>query len=243
MKLLQIGGVYLFLALHRGVVEMWHSCILWGETPLVLGGAVSGRISVTVHDLLQQYRKWCRAKRKRPREASESPPALLPISFALAKDWLPKQQKAQSEALETGVVNEEAREVVANPNRSLAEQPASTAALLEWPARPASPVVPLLVMSLGPEPVTGQVRAKEQAEERKRRQAQAAAQPDDKLHRKKSQHQRRGRWSLQSWRTSEAWISLHVRVRRCSTTGNDSFLIAVAKCSCMNTRYSHSFNF
>ena len=117
---------------------------------------------------------------------SQGPPALLPVSFALAKDWLPKQQKAQSEALETGAVNEEAREVVANSNRSLAEQPASTAALLEWPARPASPVVPPPGMSLGLEPVTDQVIAKDQAEERERRQAQAAAQPDNKLHRKKA---------------------------------------------------------
>ena len=101
----------------------------------------------------------------RAQEMSQGPPVLLPVSFSLAKDWLPKQQKAQSEALETGAVNEEAREVVANPNCSLAEQPASTAALLERPARPASPVVPPPVMSLGLEPVTDQVRAKEQAEE------------------------------------------------------------------------------
>jgi hypothetical protein len=59
-------------------------------------------------------------------------------------------------------------EVVADLNCSLAEQPASTAALLEQPARPASPVVPPPVMSLGPEPVTDHVRA----EERARRQAE-----------------------------------------------------------------------
>ena len=55
--------------------EMWHSI------------PQSGRISVTVYGLLQQYRERCRAERKRPRDASESPPALLPVSFALAKDW------------------------------------------------------------------------------------------------------------------------------------------------------------
>ena len=100
------------------------------------------------------------------------PPALLPVSFAQAKDWLLRQQQAQSEALQTGAVNEDAQEVVADLNRSLAEQPASTAALLEQPARPASPVVPPPVMSLGPEPVTDQVRAEERAEEHAHRQAE-----------------------------------------------------------------------
>ena len=143
IKLLPIGGVYLLWALHWGVVEKWHTlgknptCIppdfnssmlviweeMWHSMPQ------SCTISVTVHGLLQQYRKRCRAKRKRPRDASESPPALLPISFALAKDWLLKQQKAQSKALETGAVNEEVREMVADLNRSLAEQLASTATL------------------------------------------------------------------------------------------------------------------
>ena len=69
-------------------------------------------------------------------------------------------------------MNEDAWEVVADLNRSLAEQPASMAALLEQPARPASPVVPPPVMSLGPEPVTDHVRAEERAEERARRQAE-----------------------------------------------------------------------
>jgi hypothetical protein len=69
-------------------------------------------------------------------------------------------------------VNEEAREVVTDLNRSLAEQPTSTAALLEQPARPASPVVPPAVMSLGPEQVTDSVRAEERAEERARKKAE-----------------------------------------------------------------------
>ena len=43
-------------------------------------------------------------------------------------------QKAQSGDLQTGAVNEEAREVVADLNQSLAEQPTSTAALLDQPA-------------------------------------------------------------------------------------------------------------
>ena len=140
--------------------ELWHSM------------PQSGRVSVTVNSLLQRYKERCRAERKRPRHSGDSPPALLPVSFAQAKDWLLRQQKAQSEALQTGAVNEYAREVVADLNRSLAEQPASTAALLEQPARPASPVVPRPVMSLGPEPVTDRVRAEECAEERARKQAE-----------------------------------------------------------------------
>ena len=130
----------------------------------------SGKVGVTVNTLLQRYKECCRAERKRPRHSVECPPALLPVSFAQAKDWL--QQKNHSEALQTGAVNEDAREVIADLNRSLAEQPASTAALLEQPARPASPVVPQPVMSLGPDPVTDHVRAEERAEERARRQAE-----------------------------------------------------------------------
>ena len=132
----------------------------------------SGRVSVTVNSLLQRYKERCRAKRKRPRDSTETPQALLPVSFAQAKDWLLRQQKAQSEALQTGAVNEDARVVVADLNRSLAELPASTAALLEQPARPVPPVVPPPVMSLGPEPVTDRVRAEERMEERTRRQAE-----------------------------------------------------------------------
>ena len=140
--------------------ELWHSM------------PQSGKVGVTVNSLLQRYKERCRAQRKRPRHPSASPPALLPVSFALAKDWLLKQQKAQSEALQTGAVNEDAREVVAYLNRSLAEQPASTTALLEQPARLASPVVRPPVMSLGPEPVTDCVRAEERAEKRARRQTE-----------------------------------------------------------------------
>ena len=140
--------------------ELWHSM------------PQSGRVGIAVNSLLQRYKERCRAERKRPRHSSESPAALLPVWFAQAKDWLFRQQKAQSEALQTGAVNEDAHEVIADLNRSLAEQPASTAALLEQPARPASPVVLQPVMSLGPEPVTDRVRAKERAEERARRQTE-----------------------------------------------------------------------
>ena len=94
------------------------------------------------------------------------------MSFAQAKDWLLRQQKSQCEALQSGAVNEEACEVVVELNRSLAEQPASTAVLLEQPARPASPVVPPPAMSLGPEPVTDHMRAEEHAEEQARRKAE-----------------------------------------------------------------------
>ena len=143
----------------------------------------SGRVTITVKNLLQKYKERCTAERKRPRHPSESPAPLLPVSFALAKDWLLKQQKAQSKALQTGAVNEEAQEVIADLTSSLAEQPVSTAALLEQPACPASPVVPPPVMSLGPEQVTDHERAEEHAKERARRKAKephAASAPPKK---------------------------------------------------------------
>ena len=151
----------------------------------------SGKISVTVNNPLQQYKQRCRAQRKRLRISSESPPALLPVSFAQAKDWLLQQQKAQTEALQTGAVNEDAQEVVAELNRSLAQQ---TAALLEQPARPASPVVPPLEMSLGPQPVTDRERAEERAEERARKRAEepcAGPSSEKKVMPKKEERQKR----------------------------------------------------
>ena len=137
----------------------------------------SGKIGVAVNSLLQQYKERCRAERKRPRHSSEGPTALLPVSFAQAKDWLLRQQRKQSEDLETGAVNEAAREVVAELNISLVEQPASTAALLEQPAHVASPVVPQPAMSLGLEEVTAKVRAAERVEERACQQAEQADNP------------------------------------------------------------------
>ena len=117
---------------NSSMLAVWEE--LWHAMPQ------SGRVGVTVNTLLQRYKEHCSAERKRPRQPSEGPPSLLPVSFAQAKDWLLRQQKAQQEALQTGAVNEDAREVVADLSRSLSEQPASTAALLEQPARPASPV-------------------------------------------------------------------------------------------------------
>ena len=140
----------------------------------------SSKVSATVNTLLQEYKKHCRDERKRLQDSAETPPALLAVSFAQAKDWLLRQQKAQSQALQVGAVNEEAREVVTELHESLVEQPASTAALLEQPARRASPVVPQPVMSLGPEPVTDQVRAEEQAEQQARRQAEKKAAPSQR---------------------------------------------------------------
>ena len=60
---------------------------VWEELWHAMPG--SGGVSV-VSTILQQYKVHCMAERKRPRDSSESPPALLPVSFALAKDWLPK---------------------------------------------------------------------------------------------------------------------------------------------------------
>ena len=70
--------------------DMWHSM------------PQSGKISVTVSTLLQRYREHCTAERQQSRHSSESPAALLPVSFSQAKDWLLKRQKAQCQALETG---------------------------------------------------------------------------------------------------------------------------------------------
>lgn len=148
---------------NTSMLAVWEE--LWHAMPQ------SGRVSATVHSLLQQYKERCRAERKRPRLPSEGPPALLPVSFAQAKDWLLRQQKAQSEALEAGAVNEEAREVVADLSRSLAEQLVATAALLEQPVRLASPVIPPPALSLGPEPVSDSERAEERAQEHAERQA------------------------------------------------------------------------
>ena len=144
---------------NSSMLEIWEE--LWQSMPQ------SGKVAVTVNSLLQRYKERCRIERKRPRHSSESPPALLPVSFAQAKDWLFKQQRTQSEALQSGAVNEEAQEVVADFHRSLADQPTSTAALLEQPARLASPAVPPPVMSLGPEPVNDDVRAEERAAHRR----------------------------------------------------------------------------
>lgn len=149
---------------NSSMLAVWEE--LWHAMPQ------SSWVGATVHNLLQRYKEHCSAERKWPRHSSESPPALLPVSFAQAKDWLLRQQKSQCGALQTGAVNEEAREVVVELNRSLAEQPASTAVLLEQPACPASPVVPPPAMSLGPEPVTDHMRAEERAEEQARRKAE-----------------------------------------------------------------------
>ena len=69
----------------------------------------SGKVSATVNTL-------CRAERKRLQDLAETPLALLPVSFVQAKDWLLRQQKAQSQALQIGAVNKEAREVVTELN-------------------------------------------------------------------------------------------------------------------------------
>ena len=57
----------------------------------------SGKVSATVGSMLQQYKQRCQLERALPRLPTQSPPALLPVSFAHAKDWLMKQQKVLSE--------------------------------------------------------------------------------------------------------------------------------------------------
>ena len=64
----------------------------------------------------------------------------------------------------TGAINDDARDVVDDLNRSLAKQAPSTAQLLEQAARKASPVILPQSVSLGPVLVTDSVRTKERAE-------------------------------------------------------------------------------
>ena len=157
---------------NHSMLAVWQE--LWQSMPQ------SGKVSTTVYTLLQEYKKHCREERRRLQDTAGTPPALLPVSFVQAKDWLLRQQKAHSQALQVGAVNEEAREVVTELQKFLSEQPASTAALLEQPARRASPVVPQPLMSLGPEPVTDQERAEERAEQRAKRRAEEGAGPSQK---------------------------------------------------------------
>ena len=84
------------------------------------------------------------------------------ILYIIESPW--KQQKILSEPLSSGAVNEEAREVIMDLNVSLVDQPTSTAALLDQPARTADPTIPTQSMSLDPEKVTDEERAKEKAE-------------------------------------------------------------------------------
>lgn len=138
---------------------------LWESMPQ------TGSISTVIGKLLLQYRERCQSERKRRQDGDQCPLALLPVSYAQAKDWLRNQQKVQSEAISVGAVNESAREVVTELSYSLTEQSTSTAHLLEQPARPASPVIPPPQLLLGPEPVTDETRAeerKERAEERRK---------------------------------------------------------------------------
>ena len=64
-----------------------------------------------------------------------------------------KQQRAQSEAVEAGAVNEEAREVIPNISHSLEEHP-PVLQLLEQPPLSASPFILPLQLSMCPETVT-----------------------------------------------------------------------------------------
>lgn len=135
------------------MLAIWED--LWHSMPQ------SGKVSASVHELLRLYKQKCSRELNRPGTSSEIPPPLLPVSFAQAKDWLLRKQKSLSATLESGAVNESAREVVADLDQSLAEQPLTTAILLEQPAPSAAPFIQPPVMSLGPEPVTAQMRAEE----------------------------------------------------------------------------------
>lgn len=129
---------------------------LWNSMPQ------SGKVGVTVKQL-QHYKERCQIERKSQLDMDESPLALLPVSFAQAKDWLLKQQRAHSVAIEVGTVNEAARQVVSELRQALSDQPTSTARLLELPPRPASPAIPTPQFSFGPEQISDATRAEEHA--------------------------------------------------------------------------------
>ena len=61
---LQVGKAFLShsLTLHLDVGTMWHACMLWEE--LWHSMPQSGRVSITVNSLLQNYKECCRAERK-----------------------------------------------------------------------------------------------------------------------------------------------------------------------------------
>ena len=125
----------------------------------------TGRAGVVVQTMLERYRERARAERKRTRHANESPPALFPVSFAMAKDWVLDQLKAESEALQAGAVNPQAQQVCEDLSRSLAEKPRSAVQLFQAVSSAALivPLRPSAKVSEGPELVTEAMRAEERA--------------------------------------------------------------------------------
>jgi len=69
--------------------------------------------------------------------------------------------KAQSEAIEIGAINENAREVISELNDSLVEQPPSVVLLLQQPPQSASPTIPPPQLSMGPDRSCKSRRAEE----------------------------------------------------------------------------------
>lgn len=91
------------------MVTIWDE--LWESVPQ------SGSVNVvTIKQLLWQYKERCQAERKKQQDGDECPLALLPVSFALAKDWLWKKQRIHLQAIVAGAVNKSAREVVTELN-------------------------------------------------------------------------------------------------------------------------------
>ena len=92
LLLCQIGEVFLFLVLHLHISIMHHAWVIPHVFLQILtaicclSGSSQGHSVARSQSLFLSYRERCRAERKQPRESSESPPALLPASFALAKE-------------------------------------------------------------------------------------------------------------------------------------------------------------
>ena len=156
---------------------------LWQSMPQ------TGRPGVVVKQLMTQYKQRCEDERKKhEQDGDRCPLDLFPVSFAHAKDWLLKKQRAQSEALMAGAVNETAREVITELSQSLDEPSTSAASLLEQPARPASPVIPLPQLSLGPELVTDEARAEERRKRTQERREQQGKPPAKSAGRSETPH-------------------------------------------------------
>ncbi len=146
---------------NEAMLAIWEE--LWCAMP------ETSNTSPMVHELLKLYKERCKEELDRPRTSSEPPPALLPVSFAQAKNWILKQQRSRSQAIESGAVNEEARSVVTELSFSLSEQASAAMELLEQPVQQATPVFISPALSLGPEPVTAEERAQERREEQARK--------------------------------------------------------------------------
>ena len=182
----------------------------------------TGQVSLTITNLLQKYKEWCAAERKK-RSHMQSRTPLLPVSFGQAKDWMLRQQRAQSIAIQEGIVNDSAREAVSELRQPLTQQPPFAAALLQQPPHTASPTIPPPNMSLGPDQVTSQEKAAEREEQHRREQHRRL---QAHLAQNQLQARRRRKLRTQSWKRGRRDPCLPGLARRISSPGKHSFFNA-----------------